>query len=85
MDWFVYIVECSEGSYYTGITRDVEKRVTQHNGGAGGAKFTRVRRPVVLVFVEKTDTRSTALKREYEIKQLTREKKQELVKNYMGR
>jgi len=79
-DWFVYIVRCSDNSLYTGITVDVERRINEHNGnGLLGAKYTRVRRPVDLVYQEEKSTRSDAAKREYEIKQLSREGKEGLV------
>ncbi len=68
-DWRVYIVECADGSLYTGIARDVEARVAQHNGGTG-AKYTRSRLPVRLVYHEEAESRGEALHREYEIKQM---------------
>jgi putative endonuclease len=72
----VYIVECADGSLYTGITTDVVRRVGEHNGEGGrGARATRARRPVVLRYTETCATRSDALKREYAIKQLAREEK----------
>ncbi len=75
--WFVYILRCADGSFYTGITTDVERRVDEHNGlsKTAGAKCTRARRPVQLVYQEKCENRSTASKREYEIKSMTRQKK----------
>lgn len=76
--WYVYIVECSDGSLYTGISDDVEKRVLVHNAGKG-AKYTRGRRPVKLVYFEGCATKSEALKREMVIKKLRREKKNELI------
>ena len=79
--WTIYIVRCSDDSLYTGIARDVVKRVGEHNSGkALAANYTRARRPVVLVYRETAQTRSEALKREYAIKQLSRKKKEELVK-----
>ena len=78
-DHFVYIVECSDGTYYTGYTTDVERRVAEHNDGAA-AKYTRGRRPVELVHVEAYDTQSDALQREYAIKQLRRPAKAQLVR-----
>lgn len=75
--WFVYILECSDGTLYTGITTDVNKRLETHNKGKG-AKYTRCRLPVKLrVYFESID-RSTASKEEYRIKQLTREQKLKL-------
>ena len=68
-DWHVYIVRCADRSLYTGIARDVEARVRQHNSG-DGARYTRSRLPVVLVYREPAPDRSAALKREYAIKQM---------------
>lgn len=65
----VYIVECSDGSLYTGITDDLERRIRQHNGELwGGARYTQSRGPVKLLYIEKYLTRKEAAKREYEIK-----------------
>ncbi|SEO54885.1 putative endonuclease [Halogranum amylolyticum] len=75
---YVYIVECHDGSYYTGYTTDVERRVSEHNDGTG-AKYTRGRTPVDLVYTESFDSKSTAMSREYAIKQLTRREKERLV------
>ena len=74
MGHYVYIVECSDGSLYTGYTTDVERRVEEHNSG-DGAKYTRGRTPVELVHSEEYETRSDAMSREYEIKQLSRSEK----------
>ena len=76
---FVYIVQCKDHSLYTGYARDVEARIKQHNLGKG-AKYTKARRPVVLVYQEMYDTKSEALKREFEIKQLSRKQKLALFK-----
>ena len=78
-DSFVYIVECCDGSYYTGWTTDVEARVKTHNSGEG-AKYTRSRLPVRLVSFEQLENRSAALKREAAIKKLTRVQKERLIK-----
>ena len=79
--WFVYIVRCADDTLYTGIAKDVERRIDEHNcANALAASYTRSRRPVALVYKEAVDTRSTALKREYEIKQLTRQQKDHLLK-----
>lgn len=75
---FVYMVECSDGSLYTGWTTDVEARVATHNSGEG-AKYTRSRLPVKLVYFEEADGRSAALKREAAIKKLTRKNKELLI------
>ncbi|QIG71357.1 GIY-YIG nuclease family protein [Rhizobium phage RHph_TM39] len=76
--WTVYIVECRDKSLYTGITTDINRRLLQHNNGTG-AKYTRSRRPVSIVYTEKLPDRSSALKREYAIKQLSRKEKLQLV------
>jgi putative endonuclease len=75
---YVYIVECHDGSYYTGYTTDVERRVSEHNSERG-AKYTRGRTPVDLVHTESFDSKSAAMSREYEVKQLTRRQKERLV------
>ncbi len=72
---FVYILECSDGTLYTGWTRDVEKRVREHNIGKNGAKYTKSRRPVKLVYFEKAEGLSEVLKREARIKKLSRKHK----------
>jgi len=74
---YCYIVECADGTYYTGWTVDPEKRLATHNAGKG-AKYTKMRRPVKLVYVEEQPDRSTALKRERAIKKMTRLQKQKL-------
>jgi len=76
----VYVVECSDGTYYTGYTTNVERRVAEHNDGTG-AKYTRGRRPVELVHVESFDSQSEAMQREHAIKQLRRGKKETVVQN----
>jgi len=79
MSYFVYILECSDGSLYTGITKNISKRLDEHNSSPKGAKYTKARRPVKLVYEEPSFDRSTASKREYEIKKLTRLKKLQLI------
>ena len=76
--WYVYILKCADSSLYTGITTDLEKRVTQHNSSTLGAKYTKGRRPVTLIYQAKQENRSMALKEEYRIKQLTRTEKLQL-------
>ncbi|MDD7281761.1 GIY-YIG nuclease family protein [Floccifex sp.] len=78
---YVYIVECNDQTYYTGYTNNVEHRIHLHNTGKG-AKYTRCRGPVHLVYYEQFDNKSDALKREYAIKQLTRQQKKELIHNF---
>lgn len=78
-EWFVYVVECSDKSLYTGITTNVERRVEEHNTSPKGAKYTSRRRPVKLVYFESAIDRSSASKREYVIKQLSRSEKLKLI------
>lgn len=75
---YIYIVKCKDGSLYTGYAKDVTQRVAKHNNGQG-AKYTKIRRPVQLVYQEMFATKSEALKREYEIKAYTRQQKLELI------
>ena len=77
---FVYIVQCNDGSLYTGWTVDVERRVKQHNVGRG-AKYTRLHRPVKLAYAEEQPTRSAAMKREAAIKKWPRERKLKLIRD----
>lgn len=76
--WYVYILECSDGTLYTGITTDLDKRLKTHNNGKG-AKYTKARLPVVLKASFEAEDRSSASKEEYRIKQLTRKEKIELI------
>jgi putative endonuclease len=78
--YFTYILECADTTLYIGITNDLKKRVSEHNDSKRGAKYTKVRRPVVLKYAEEFPNRSEALKREYELKQWAREKKLALIK-----
>jgi putative endonuclease len=78
--WFVYIVRCADDTLYTGIAKDVARRIEEHNSSnLLAASYTRARRPVVLVHKEEVKTRSAAARREYEIKQLTRREKESLI------
>ncbi len=79
MTRYVYIVECSDKTFYTGSTGNIEKRIQEHNSGKAGAKYTRSRRPVTLVYLEPCSTPSIALKREAEIKRLSRAQKVMLI------
>jgi putative endonuclease len=72
--WKVYIIECSDLTYYTGISNDVEKRIDTHNNKKG-AKYTKTRTPVKLVYQQSFETKSLAAKEEWRIKQLTRNQK----------
>jgi len=74
---YCYILECADGTYYTGWTTDPERRVKQHNKGVG-ARYTKTRRPVKLVYLEEQPDKVTAMKRERAIKTLSRKKKMEL-------
>ncbi|WP_294392445.1 GIY-YIG nuclease family protein [uncultured Clostridium sp.] len=75
---YVYIVECSDGTLYTGWTNNLQRRVEQHSNGSG-AKYTRGRGPVKLVYYEEYDEKSHAMKREYEIKRYSRKDKLKLI------
>jgi len=75
MKCYVYIMECSDKTLYTGSTNNIEKRIQEHNNTKAGAKYTRGRRPVKLVYVEICSTPSIALRREAEIKKLSRAQK----------
>lgn len=77
---YTYMVKCSDGTLYTGWTTDLEHRVKAHNDGEG-AKYTRSRRPVELVYYEEYATKAEVMKREYSIKQLTRKQKEKLIEN----
>ena len=77
--WFVYVVECRDGSYYCGITNNVEKRVDAHNTKSTGAKYTKTRRPVKLLKFWTYENKSVAAKEEYKFKKLTRAKKIERI------
>ena len=77
--WFVYIVECSDNTLYTGIATDINQRVNEHNTSKKGAKYTKARRPVKLVYEEMADNRSLASKREYFIKKMSRIEKMKLI------
>ena len=76
--WFVYLVRCSDGSLYTGITNDIERRLKCHNAGKG-SRYTCLRRPVILVYQEECGTRAQALIREFKIKTLPKAKKESFV------
>ena len=77
---FVYLLRCSDGSLYCGWTNDLEKHLVAHNSGKG-AKYTKTRKPVELVYSEELPDKSSALKREYEIKHLSRAEKLRLIEN----
>jgi len=79
MPYFVYILRCNDDTLYTGITTDVDRRLDEHNNSSKGAKYTKIRRPVEVVYVEELKDRSSASKREYAIKQLSRKEKKDLI------
>jgi len=79
--YYCYMVECADGTFYTGWTTDPERRVKEHNAGRG-ALYTKFRCPVELIYLEDVIDRSTAQRREYIIKKLTREKKVNLVREF---
>ena len=76
---YTYMVECADGTLYTGWTTDVQKRVKAHNEEKKGAKYTKAKRPVKLVYYEGYETKEEAMRREYAVKQLTRKQKLELI------
>lgn len=76
---YTYIIQCSDGTFYTGWTNDIKRRMEEHNSGRG-AKYTRPRLPVDLVYYETFPSKQEAMKREYAIKQMTRKKKEELIR-----
>ena len=78
--WHIYIVRCRDGTLYTGIAKNVHKRLEEHNSREGGARYTRSRQPVKLVYTEPWPSKPEALKRERAIKKLPREKKKQLIK-----
>lgn len=80
MSYSVYILQCADDTLYTGIATDVDRRLTEHNSSEKGAKYTRSRRPVRLVYREPFPDRSSASRREYEIKKLSRGKKLQLIR-----
>ena len=79
--WHVYMVRCSDGTLYTGITNNLEKRIEAHNSEKDGARYTRSRRPVKLVYAEQAGSRSAAAKLEYQLKKLPLSKKKEFVED----
>lgn len=78
-DHYVYVVECADGSFYTGYTTDLDRRLAEHNAG-DGAKYTRGRTPVELVHTERFRGQSAAMRREHEIKSFSRTRKERLVR-----
>ncbi|TRZ51394.1 GIY-YIG nuclease family protein [bacterium] len=81
MSYYLYLLRCSDNSLYCGQTKDLERRVKEHNSDNSESKYTRVRRPVKLVYFEKHRSLSKVLKREYEIKKLSKIEKEKLIKS----
>ena len=84
MTWHVYIIECNDGSLYTGITNNLDKRITAHNAGLG-AKYTKSRRPVRLRYSERAPNRRLASQREYAIKSLKKSAKIDIIVNQLSK
>lgn len=80
-NWYVYIMECSDKSLYCGVTTDLSRREREHNQSKIGARYTRSRRPVKIVYYENAETRSEACRREWEIKKLSKQQKNQLIKS----
>ena len=81
-EWIVYVLRCKGGTLYTGITTNIDRRVNEHNMSSLGAKYTRSRRPVALVYSEPAQDRSSASKREYQIKQMTKKQKERMIEDH---
>ncbi len=79
MSWYVYILRCGDGTLYTGITDNIPRRLAVHRSGKG-AKYTRGRGPLELAYTEEVPDKSAALRREYQIKRLTRQEKERLIR-----
>ncbi len=82
MPYYVYLLECADGTYYCGYTSGLEERVYEHNHTDQGARYTKYRRPVKLVYAEEFQTKSAAMSKEYEIKGYTRRQKESLAGFY---
>lgn len=80
--WHVYIVRCSDDTLYTGVARNLQQRIAEHNEGKRGARYTRARRPVELLYHEPAVDRSSAQQREHQIKQMSRRQKLQLVERH---
>ena len=77
--WHLYVLQCADGTYYTGVTTDVKRRLNEHNTSNRGAKYTKTRRPVKLVYSSEYDSRSSAQKAEHRFKRLTRKQKESMI------
>ncbi len=82
MSYLVYILQCADSTLYVGSTNDIERRLYQHNELKTGARYTKARRPVSLLYTEYCESRGQALRREYSIKQLSREEKLQLIRAF---
>lgn len=82
--WWIYIVQCANGTFYTGMTTDLERRLHEHNNSTQGARYTRIRRPVTPVYQEGPMDRRAAMKREIAIKRLPRKRKAALAEGFMS-
>ncbi|HCM48820.1 MAG TPA: endonuclease [Colwellia sp.] len=80
--WWVYLLRCNDNSLYAGVTTDIHRRIDEHNNSKLGAKYTRARRPVSLAYLEAASNKSTACQKEYQIRHLTKFKKEQLVSEY---
>ncbi len=83
MPYYVYVLQCTDGSFYTGYTKNIDQRVKEHSCGKG-ARYTRMHKPQKVVYVELLETRSLAMRRERVIKRLSREQKHELANSKKG-
>ncbi len=79
MGWFLYVLRCDDGTLYTGVTTDIQRRLNEHNTSSRGAKYTKTRRPVKVVYWTGFKNRSAAQKAEYKFKQLTRKQKENII------
>ena len=77
--WYLYVVRCSDETFYTGVTTNIARRINEHNTSHRGAKYTRTRRPVELVFWSDFESRATAQQAEYKFKKLTRAQKEKVI------
>ncbi len=79
--WFLYVVRCSDDTFYTGVTSNIDRRVNEHNHSSNGAKYTKTRRPVQLIYWRDFKDRSSAQKAEYKFKKLTRGQKEKIIED----
>ena len=83
-EWYLYVVECADGTLYTGITTNINRRLNEHNYGSRSAKYTRSRRPVKLRYTKEYKNQSQASRAEYKFKKLTRKRKLEIINDKTG-